>query len=116
MVLKMIRRGRLVRYRSEAQRRPRVSKLRAKGLSDYHSSETVVKAARRGASGPYKRATLMTYLLKKGELKSSSLLDEKGQKSTHQRKSTTDKKERMLTLNSGSVAEGRDDDDNGEDE
>jgi hypothetical protein len=54
---------------------PRVSKLRAKSLSDYHSSEPVVKAARRGASGLNKRATLMTYLLKKGELKSSSLPD-----------------------------------------
>ncbi len=60
--------------RAEALRRPRVSKLRAKGPSDYHSSEIVVKAARRGASGPNKRATLMTYLLKKGELKSSSFL------------------------------------------
>ncbi len=61
--------------RAEAQRRPRVSKLRAKGLSDYHSSETVVEAARRGESGPKNRATLTTYLLKKEELKSSSLLD-----------------------------------------
>ncbi len=63
--------------RAEAQRRPRVSKLRAKGLSDYHSSEKVVEAVRRGASGPDKRATLTTYVLKKGELKSSSLLDRK---------------------------------------
>ncbi len=63
--------------RAEAQWRPRVSKLRAKGLSDYHSSETVVEAARRGTSGPYERATLTTCLLKKGELKSSSLLDRK---------------------------------------
>jgi hypothetical protein len=39
--------------------------------------ETVVKAARQGASGPNKRTTLTTYLLKKGELKSSSLLDRK---------------------------------------
>jgi hypothetical protein len=39
---------------------------RAKGLSNYHSSETVVEAARWGASGSNKRATLMTYLLKKG--------------------------------------------------
>ncbi len=38
--------------RAEAQRRPRVSKLRAKGLSTYHSSETVVEAARREATGP----------------------------------------------------------------
>jgi hypothetical protein len=86
--------------RAEAQRRPRLSKLRAKRLSDYHSSEAVVEAARRGASGLNKRATLTTYLLKKGELKSSSLLDWKGQKAAHQRKGTTDKKERTLTLNS----------------
>jgi hypothetical protein len=59
---------------------PRVSKLRAKGLSDYHSSETVVEAARREASGPNKRSTLMTYLLKKGELKINSLLDRKREK------------------------------------
>jgi hypothetical protein len=56
---------------------PRVSKLRAKGLSNYYSSETVVQAVRRGASGPNKRAALMTCLLKKGELKSISLLDRK---------------------------------------
>jgi hypothetical protein len=37
MVPVMIRRGRLVRY-SKAQRRPRVSKLRAKGLSGCHPS------------------------------------------------------------------------------
>ncbi len=61
--------------RAEAQQRPRVSKLRAKELSDSNSSETVVKAARWGASGLSKRATLMTYLFKKGELKSSYLLE-----------------------------------------
>jgi hypothetical protein len=38
MVLEMIRRGRLVWW-SKAQLRPRVSKLRAKRLSDYFSSE-----------------------------------------------------------------------------
>ncbi len=37
--------------RAEAQRRPRVSKLRPKGLSDYHSSETVVEAASGGPMG-----------------------------------------------------------------
>jgi hypothetical protein len=36
------------------QRRSRVSKLRLKGLSDYHSNERVVKASRREASGPNK--------------------------------------------------------------
>ncbi len=51
-------------------------KLRAKGLSDYPSSEAVVKAARRGPVGLI--IYIMTYLLKKGELKSSSLLHRKG--------------------------------------
>ncbi len=40
MVLEMIR------------QRPRVSKLRAKGLSDDHSNEIAVEAARREARGP----------------------------------------------------------------
>jgi hypothetical protein len=97
MVLEMIRRG-VWSGRAGAQRRPRVSKLRAKGLSEYYSSETVVEAARHGASEPNKKATLMTCLLKKGELKSSSLLDRKGQKATRHRKSTTDKKKELLTL------------------
>jgi hypothetical protein len=74
MVLKMIKRGGWS-GRAEAERRPRVSKLRARRLSDYYSNETVVEAARRGVSGPNKRATLMTCLLRKGELKSSSLVD-----------------------------------------
>jgi hypothetical protein len=37
-----------------SERRPRVSKLRAKELSDYHSSETVVDAARWGPVGQIK--------------------------------------------------------------
>ncbi len=53
MVLEMIRRGRLV-SRAVAQWRPRVSKLVFKGLSDYHSTETAVKATRWEASGPNK--------------------------------------------------------------
>jgi hypothetical protein len=59
MVLEMIKWGRLSN-RAEAQQRPRISKLRAKRLSDYHPSETVVEAARRGASGLNKRVTLTT--------------------------------------------------------
>jgi hypothetical protein len=51
MVLVMIRRGRLS-GRAAAQQRPRVSKLRAKGLSDYHSNEIAVEAARQEARGP----------------------------------------------------------------
>ncbi len=45
--------------------RPRVSKLGLKGLSDYHSNEMAVEAARWEASGPNKRATLMKHLLKR---------------------------------------------------
>jgi hypothetical protein len=37
----------------------------------------------------------MTYLLKKGELKSSTLLDRKRAKAAYQRKSTTDKKRKI---------------------
>jgi hypothetical protein len=37
--------------RAVAQLRPRVSKLELKGLSDYHSNETAVEAARWEASG-----------------------------------------------------------------
>jgi hypothetical protein len=43
-------------------------------------------------------------------------LTEKGKKAARQRKSTMDKKERMLTLNLGVVAEGRGDDDDNVDE
>jgi hypothetical protein len=53
--------------RPVAQQRPRVSKIGLKGLSNYHSNETVVEAARWGASGLNKRATLTEYLLKKRE-------------------------------------------------
>ncbi len=58
--------------RAVAQRRPRVSKLGLKGLSDYHSNETAVEAARRGASGLNKRATLTKNIYSKGELGNSS--------------------------------------------
>jgi hypothetical protein len=46
--------------RAIAQRMPRVSKLRLKGLSDYHSNEAAVKAARRGASGLNKKILYTT--------------------------------------------------------
>jgi hypothetical protein len=62
MVLEMIRQGRLTST-AIAQQSSRVSKLGLKGLSDYHSNEIAVEAARRGASGPNKRATLMKHLL-----------------------------------------------------
>jgi hypothetical protein len=53
MVLELIRRGRLVPL-SKAQRRPRVSKLRAKGLSGLPPEWATTEAARRGARGPNK--------------------------------------------------------------
>jgi hypothetical protein len=40
--------------RAIVQKRPRVSKLGLKGLSDYHSIETAVETARREASMPNK--------------------------------------------------------------
>jgi hypothetical protein len=60
--------------RAVAQRRPQVSKLGLKGLSDFYSSEIAVKAARWEASGPDKRTTLteMEYLLKERELDNNS--------------------------------------------
>ncbi len=51
--------------RAVAQWRQRVSKLGLKGLSDFQSNKMAVEGARQGASGPNKRATLMTYLLKR---------------------------------------------------
>ncbi len=51
MVLEMIRQGGWS-CRAAAQRRPRVSKLGLKGLSDYHSNEIAVKTARQEARGP----------------------------------------------------------------
>jgi hypothetical protein len=88
--------------RAEDQRRPRVSKLRTKGLSDYHSSEAVVEAARRGASGSIRRATLTTSLLKKEELKTNSLLDwNRAKGSLPEKKHHGYKKKRTLTLNFG---------------
>jgi hypothetical protein len=50
MVLKMIRR-RSWSGRALAQRRPRVSKLGLKGLSDYHSDEIAVEPVRWEARG-----------------------------------------------------------------
>jgi hypothetical protein len=41
--------------RAEAQWRPRVSKLRVKGLPDYHSNEIAAEAARWGANLPNKK-------------------------------------------------------------
>ncbi len=72
--------------RAVAQRRQRFSKLGLKGLSKYYSNEIEVKAARQGASGPTKRATLMEYLLKRESWTTALRLIKQGQKAAHQRK------------------------------
>ncbi len=90
--------------RAITQRRPRVSKLGLKGLSDYHSNETAVEAARRGANGPNKRATLTTCFTQKRELENKRA--EKGQKAARQMKSTMTEKKEFLTLTPGDDADG----------
>jgi hypothetical protein len=54
MVLEMTRQGRLVWW-SRSSAEAKSLKLGLKGLSDYHSNEIAVKAARRGASGLNKK-------------------------------------------------------------
>ncbi len=58
--------------RAMAERRPRVSKLGLKGLSNYHSNKMAVEAGRPEASGPNKRAILTQHLFKKRKLDNSS--------------------------------------------
>ncbi len=86
--------------RAEAQRRPRVSKLRAKGLFDYHSNETVVEAARQCASGLNKGLLSRHVYSQRRAEKQLLVWLKKGQKAARQRKSTTDKKERIAYSNS----------------
>jgi hypothetical protein len=57
----------------------------------------------------------MIYLFRKGELKSSPLLDRKRANCSPPEKKHHNKKERLLTLILGFEAEGRDDVDDGED-
>jgi hypothetical protein len=72
--------------RAVAQQRPRVSKLGLKGLSDYDSNEIEVKAARQGACGPNKRATLTDALSKRESCATAPSLTELEQKEASQRK------------------------------
>ncbi len=58
--------------RAIAQQRPRVSKLGLKGLSDYHSNDMAVEAARREASGPNKKGYSHETSTQKRELDNSS--------------------------------------------
>ncbi len=92
--------------RPVAQRRPTVSKIGLKGLSNYHSNETVVEAARWGASGLNKRATLTEYLLKKREPDNSSKPNWTRAKGSLPEKNTTSKNE-LLILTPGNVADWR---------
>jgi hypothetical protein len=61
--------------RAVAQQRTRVSKLGLKGLSNCHSNETAVEAARWGANGPNKKGYSQEIFNQKGELENSSRLD-----------------------------------------
>ncbi len=62
------------------------------------------------ASGPNKRATLTKYYLRKGELKSSSLLEYKRKKgSPPERKAPQIKRKNAYSQLRGVVAEGRGD-------
>ncbi len=87
--------------RAEAQQRPRVSKLMAKGLSDYHSNETVVEAARPGASGPNKGLLSRHVYLKRSAEKQQFVWLKKGQKAATREKAPQIKKERIADSNSG---------------
>jgi hypothetical protein len=73
--------------RAIAKRRPRISKLGLKGLSDCHSNEIAAEAARRGPVGLINRATLTEYLFKKRKSWTTALsLTKQRQKGAHQRK------------------------------
>jgi hypothetical protein len=87
MVLKMIRGGGWS-GRAVTQQRPRVSKLGIKGLSDYHSNEIAVKAARQEANEPNEKGYLHGIKI---ELDNSSTvsLTEQGQKDSPPEKNTT---------------------------
>jgi hypothetical protein len=75
-------------------------------LPYYHSNEKVVEAARRGASGPNKRTTLIEYMLKKRALDNSSKPNQTRAKGSPPKKNTTSKKE-LHTVTPVNVGEGR---------
>jgi hypothetical protein len=115
MVLEMIRGGGWSN-KAIVQRRPRVSKLGLKRLSDYCFSEIGVEAARREASRPNKRATLTECFLKEKELDNSSKPNPTRAKGSLPEKITLLKKSYSLYISLGNVAEGvdevsKDDDD-----
>jgi hypothetical protein len=105
MLLKTIRWGGCS-SRAVAQLRLRVSKLGLNGLSDYHSNQTAVKAARLGPSGPKKRTTLTECLLKRQSWTIALSLIEQRAKGSPPEKNTTSKKN-VLILAPGNVADMR---------
>jgi hypothetical protein len=94
MFLKMIRWGRLVRY-SRAQRRPRVSKLRAKGLSGCHPSWQQPRQLDGGPEGQIKNYS-HDKLLKETELKAALTGSTRMAKGSPPKKAYRLKKERRL--------------------
>jgi hypothetical protein len=72
-----------------------------KGLSDYHSDETAVEAARRGSCGPNKKGYSHKTSTQKRELTSALSLTEQRAKGSPPEKNTTDKKKELLTLACG---------------
>jgi hypothetical protein len=70
--------------RAVAQRRPRVSKLGLKGLSDYHYNETAVEAARRGTIGLDEKGYSHGISTQKESWTIALSLSEQGQKAAYQ--------------------------------
>jgi hypothetical protein len=93
MVLAMIRRGRLVRN-SKAQRRPRVSKLRAKGLSGCHPSRQQLRQPDRGPEGQNKE--LLSRKFTKRNRKAALIGSTGREKGSLPKKAQRLKKERRL--------------------
>jgi hypothetical protein len=79
------------------------------GLSDYHSSEQQPRQLDRGPVGQIKGILSRHIYLRKGELRSSSLLVYKRANGSLPKKSTTDKRKNAYCKLWGVVAEGRGD-------
>jgi hypothetical protein len=79
MVFEMIRWGRLVQ-KNKAQRRPRVSKLRAKGLSGCQSSEQQPREPDRGPVGQIKGYSQDIFTKRKRAKGHSTLKHQKGKR------------------------------------
>jgi hypothetical protein len=105
MVLEMIRQGRLVQLR-KAQQRPRVSKLRSKGLSCCHPSGQQPRQPDGEPEGQIKSYS-HDNLLKEAELKAAPTESTIRAKDSLPRKAQRLKKGKTLTLGSNlAVLEG----------